>query len=161
MNTGQHKDYFWVQWENAFIDKLLERAPDIVLGKYLINTSFDSGSLTLSEDEQTQGWRSTGAFAYSPLITDVSSVPHYFFEEWLAFESQMEVATWSPVINYCGFTLVEPPDEFRPAQLWSQLETVRPESYLGRGDRWLIFVTRNKSLFDQATAQTGLEIQIV
>ena len=146
-----------MQWESAFIDTLLERVPEIVHGRHLVNTSFDSGRLCPSEDEQQQGWRSVGAFTYSPRVTDVGSIPHYCFEEWLVFDSPTELSSWEPVINYYGFTLTEPPADFLPAKLWSQLEVVRPDSYLGLGDRWLIFVTRSRSLYEQALAQTDLE----
>jgi len=83
--SGRHNDYYWIQWESASLRTLLHRVPGIVSGRYLINTSYDSGSLTLSDGERQQGWRSVGPLTYSPCITDVLSIPHDQFDEWLVF----------------------------------------------------------------------------
>src|SRR5687767_10888356 len=100
MTSGQHNDYYWVEWRGAFLSELLARIPDIVLGRYLVNTSFDSGSLWPSEEEKKQGWRSVGALTYSPCIADVRSIPHDQFDEWLVFPEPTELQSWEAVINY-------------------------------------------------------------
>ena len=146
MNSGHYREYFWAQWDGAFIDRLLEGVPDIVRGRFLVNTSFDSGKLCPSEEEKEQGWRSVGAFTYSPQVTNVGSIPHYCFEEWLVFDSPTELSKWEPVINYYGFELTGAPDDFLPSKLWSQIELVRPGSYLGLGDRWLILDRKSTRL---------------
>lgn len=156
MTSGRHRDYYWIQWEAALLDTLLRRVPDIVLGRYLVNTSYDSGSLTLSDDERQQGWRSVGALTYSPSISDLLSIPHDQFDEWLVFKQPTEVQAWKPFVNYCGLSLTDPDYESLQEELWSQIEAVCPESYLAEGDR-LIFITRVQHLFDLALAQTKLE----
>jgi hypothetical protein len=156
MTSGRHNDYYRIQWESAFLDTLLRRVPAIVLGRYLINTSYDSGSLTLSDDERRQGWRSVGALTYSPRITDVLTVPHDQFDEWLVFPQPKEVRSWKPLVDYCGLSLTDQHYESLQEELWSQVEAIRPESYLAEGDR-LIFITHSQHLHELALAQRELE----
>lgn len=59
MRFSKHGDYQIVKWspeDGTSIRDLLHRYPELVLGLYLVNTSFDSGPLTLSDDELEQGW---------------------------------------------------------------------------------------------------------
>jgi len=152
MTCGCQSDYFWVEWERGFLVRLLARVPDVVLGQYVINTSFDSGSLTLSDEERRHGWRSAGQLAYSPKIVDVQSVPHDQFEEWLVFVKPTEIQSWEALVNYGGMSLTNPICDSLRERLWSQIASVRPESYLADGDR-LIFITRSQKLHELAAAQ--------
>ena len=157
MQSGHHQGYYWAQWDGAGVvfSTLLHRLPDIALGRYLINTSYDSGSLPLSDEEQQQGWYSLGDLTYSPPISDVLAIPHDQFDEWLVFPEPKEIHSWKPLVNYSGFSLIDPDYEPFQRELWSQIEVVRPESYLSDGDR-LIFVTCNQHLHELALGQTDL-----
>lgn len=42
MTSGRHNDYYWIEWHGAMLYTLLDRLPDIVLDRYLINTSFEA-----------------------------------------------------------------------------------------------------------------------
>lgn len=156
MTSGCHQDYYWIQWERAFLRTLLRRVPSIVLGRYLINTSYDSGRLTLSDDERQQGWRSAGPLTYSPRISDVLAIPHDQFDEWLAFSRPTEIQSWKPLVNYCGLSLTDTNYESLQEELWEKIESVRPESYLAEGDR-LIFITSHRELHELALAQRELD----
>lgn len=151
VTSGRHNDYYWIQWESAFLDTLLRRVPAIVLGRYLINTSYDSGNLPLSDQERQSGWRSVGPLTYSPCITDVT-IPHDQFDEWLVFSRPTEIESWKPLVNHCGLSLNDTNYEELQIQLWDQVESVRPESYLAEGDR-LIFITLCRKLHELALAQ--------
>ena len=155
MTYGCQSDYFWVEWEHGFLSRLLVCVPDVVLGRYLVNTSFDSGSLTLSDEERRHGWRSAGQLTYSPGITDVQWVPHDQFEEWLVFAAPTEIQSWEALVNYSGISLTNPICDSLHERLWSQIESVRPESYLADGDR-LIFITRSQELHKLALAHEDL-----
>ena len=156
MTSGRHNDYYWIQWEGAFLIPLLLHVPDIVLGRYLINTSYDSGSITLSDEERQEGWRRVGAPTYSPRITDVRSIPHDQYDEWLVFPQPFELQTWQSTINHCGMSLTDPDYKGIQDELWSQIERVGPESYLAEGAR-LLFITRNQQLHELALRENELE----
>lgn len=151
MTSGRHNDYYWIEWHGVMLYTLLHRLPDIVLDRYLINTSFDSGRLTLSDEERQQGWHSDGWLTYSPRINDVQSLPYHQFDEWLVFPNPTELDAWEPFVNYAEFSLVDTRydyDEIRE-ELWRRMENVRPESYLAAGDR-LIYITIRRELFELA-----------
>ncbi len=160
MKSGNYKDYHWVEWERATIPELLVSVPDIVAGRYLVNTSFDSGKLFLSDEEKLQGWRSVGDLTYSPQIKDANSIPHDQFDEWLIFLQPTEIPSWEAVINYGGLSLGDQTFDWIHQKLWPQIETVRPESYLAEGDR-LIFITRNMQMHKLALAQKDLDTAAV
>ena len=135
---------------------LLARAPQIVLARYLVNTSFDSDALDLSEEARAKGWRSDGPLTYSPKIDSVASVPHRQFDEWLAFVNPPGSIPWESVINFCGLSLIDRSYDWVHARLWTQIERFQPESYFAEGDR-LIFITRSQALSDAALAQGPLD----
>ncbi len=152
MTIGNHCGFYWIQWEKASLGSLLSDVPQIVLGHYLVNTSSDSASLTLSDVEKSTGWRSVGELTYSPLVTDVNTIRHEQFEEWLVFKSPTKVSSWEAVVNFCGLSLTDRSYDWIHAKLWGQLERFHPESFLAQGER-LIFITRNAQLHELARLQ--------
>jgi hypothetical protein len=61
---GERGAYQWLTTEFE-VDGLARLCPKIVLGKYLAVASFDSGSLSLSDEEKANGWRLRNGIAYS------------------------------------------------------------------------------------------------
>lgn len=151
--TGKRDDYFWVEWRDDFLGDLLSAFPQVVLGKHLVNTSFDSGSLTLAPEEIEQGWRKHNELALSPPIADVSLIPKDQYDEWYVFASPPTFENYEVFVNYGGFSLhdflVEHQERF-----WRQIERLAPESYLAEGDN-LICVTRNEPLYNQVALYEG------
>jgi hypothetical protein len=150
MFTGQRNGYGWVEWESRsqYLSDLLSVFPQLVLKKYLVNTSFDSGSLSLSPEEVGRGWRKHNKLALSPLVGDVSEVPLCHYSEWYVFLSPVTFDDYEDFINYGGFSLELP--DFRGLQerFWRQLDRLAPESFLAEGDN-LVCVTRDAKLFHQ------------
>jgi hypothetical protein len=151
--TGKHGDYFWVEWSEDFLGDLLFAFPQIVLKKYLVNTSFDSGSLVLAPTETEHGWRKHNELALSPAIKEVSQIPKDQYDEWYIFTSPATFDNYEVFINYGGFSLhnffLEHQERF-----WQQIERLAPESFLAEGDN-LICITRNESLYNQVSLWEG------
>src|ERR1700739_2301396 len=76
--------YQWLVSTDRQLD-VLECCPDIVLGKYIAITSFDSGPLGLTEEQRSVGWISQDEIAYSPEIQHVEMVPQAYFSELYVF----------------------------------------------------------------------------
>ena len=55
MNAGSHGAYQWLTTTGHDFDSLLTLCPAPVLGKYVAVTSFDSGSLSLNDEEKAAG----------------------------------------------------------------------------------------------------------
>lgn len=152
--TGKRGDYFWVEWRDDFLSDLLSAFPQLVLGKYLVNTSFDSGSLTLAPEEIEQGWRKHNKLALSPPISDVAYIPKDQYDEWYVFTSPATFENYEVFVNYGGFSLESSDFAEFQERFWRQLERLVPETFLAEGDN-LICVTRNEPFYNQVALWEG------
>ena len=64
---GSRGAYRWAAGATENMNALLRQCPELVVGKYIAITSFDSGALELTERDRLSGWRSEGGIAYGPL----------------------------------------------------------------------------------------------
>jgi hypothetical protein len=156
LTVGSQQSYEWLVTDQQF--DLLRVCPDIVLGKYIAITSFDSGPLVLTDEEKAAGWKSQGNVAYSPEIRGPQSVPRDQYDEWYIFSSPIELGASriganifevpqeqghvSVFVNY-GFAL-HPPERAHLANLfWSQIARIHPEAYVADND-YLTFVSMKR-----------------
>ncbi|HEY2168149.1 MAG TPA: hypothetical protein VGJ30_00875, partial [Candidatus Angelobacter sp.] len=122
-------------------------------------TSFDSGSLSLSDEKKAAGWESRKGIAYSPLIRSVGTLPERGgFDEWYVFgtpidlgekgrgnvfESSLSAGQVEVFVNFAeGFDLHQPNDLV--PLFWRQLEWIRPESYIADTHLLLTFMSTNR-----------------
>jgi hypothetical protein len=92
----------WPVHSELLITDLWARFPELVIGKHLVNTSYDSGFVTLSDAEREEGWRMVGQFAHSPQISTIDQIPHDQYDEWLVFERPTQVESfrrWSTIAD--------------------------------------------------------------
>lgn len=144
---GKCGDYFWIEWQQAFLNDLISAFPQIVIDKYLINTSFDSGSLSLSDEEITRGWTKYNKLALSPLATKDLNIPNCQYDEWYIFNSPNMFDDYEVFVNYYEFSLKDFSTDIQ-GRFWKKIEHLSPETYLSEGD-FLICVTKDESLFNQ------------
>ena len=161
LQTGSTKDYQWLVSTDRQLD-VLECCPDVVLGKYVAVTSFDSGPLGLTEAQTSAGWVSQGEIAYSPEIHHVDMVPQAYFSELYVFgaptilgvladphknifESEMKQGQVHAFVNF-DFGFHDPGYADLSQMFWQQLGWMKAESYLAEND-YLIFVTANPKVF--------------
>jgi len=133
------------QGETIFIPDFLERFPETVLNKFLANTSFDSGFLMLSGAQQRAGWHMIGKIAHSPRISAVTEIPHDQFDEWLIFETPVEVKHFPTLVNYYGFSPVDFdwPEKIDP--FWKHIANLNPLTLIGENDGFYL-LTRDEKL---------------
>ncbi len=123
----------WQDGPGFFIDDLWRQFPDLVVGRYLVNTCYDSGFLTLSERERQEGWRMVGRLAHSPQIHSSDQIPHDQYDEWLVFDHPVQVEEFETMVNYCGFTPIDFWDEKRE-RFWEQVLRLRPLHVIAEND---------------------------
>jgi hypothetical protein len=162
--TGTHAAYQWLTTGQDHLDDLLLACPQAVLDKYIAVTSLDSGPLTPTDEEISDGWQSREEIAYSPKIQSVEKLAHgecAGYDEWYVFETPTDlgkvfegnifeaplhpgiVATF---VNFGGFGFHDPGMKALVDLFWKQLDYICPESYIADGNV-LNFVTRDNSLF--------------
>ena len=169
MQTGAQGRYKWLETD-LDLREFLSRCPAAILGRHIAITAVDSGSFCPSEEDRAIGWTATGGIAYSPRIDSISNLPAGCccsdcgpFDEWYIFQtpptpfgsiSHMNVFETSiappnvfQFINFGGFQLSDPQMKPITDLFWTQMGWMRPESYLGKGDRCLVFVSSDHELF--------------
>jgi hypothetical protein len=167
METGSRGGYFWLTTAEYELHDLITSCPQVVLGKYIAVTSFDSGSLVPNEDEILAGWQSRGGIAYSPKVESVEKLPHDLYDEWYVldnprdlgnryrgnvFETSMEAGQVAVFVNFGpGFSLKSSEAKNLTDLFWLQLELIQPVSFISDGDL-LNFVTSDDQLFDSVRA---------
>jgi hypothetical protein len=133
----EREGYHVLDWRDAtgfFIDHLWDRFPELVVGRYLVNTSYDSGFLTLSDSERQDGWRMVGRLAHSPQVRNTAQIPHDGYDEWLVFEHPVQVEEFDTMVNYVGFTPVDFDWEEKGERFWEQVVRLRPLHVIAEND---------------------------
>ncbi len=148
--SGKREEYLWVEWcdRNAFLRDLLDAFPQLIAGRYLVNTSFDSGSLPLTEPETVSGWTKHNELTLSPVICSVKQIPFDQYDEWYVFESPRIFEDYEVFVNYGGFSVHQESFTDVADRFWQQLFLIQPETYLSEGDN-LLCVTKNTVLYNQ------------
>ena len=161
LRIGSSDGYQWLVSTDRQL-YVLGCCPDVVLGKYVAVTSFDSGPLRLTEGETSAGWVSRGGIAYSPIIQDFNKLPQAYFSEFYVFanptdlgvladplknifESERRQGQVHAFVNF-DFGFHDPEYVDLAEMFWQQLGWMKAESYVAEND-YLIFVTSNSKMF--------------
>ena len=140
--------YHVLDWRNdrgLFITDLWRQFPELILRRYLVNTSCDSGFLTLSESEERDGWHTVGRLAHSPPIRSTDQIPHDQYDEWLIFDQPTIVHAFETMVNYGGFTPVDFEWEEKQERFWEQVLGLRPLHVIAENDR-VYLLSRDEDL---------------
>lgn len=146
---GERDNYFWVESDDrsAFLRDLLDDFPNLVMGQHLVNTSFDSGHLPLTEPETASGWTKKNRLTLSPVISSVNQIPFDQYDEWYVFKSPRTFSAYEVFVNYGGFSVHKEALSDSAERFWKQLSVIEPQTFLSEGDN-LICATKNKLLRD-------------
>ena len=166
MELGEHDGYRWFEIvpETPGLERLAGALPEIVVGKYVAITSFDSGPLRLSSEQLAKGWTSVADVAYSPQVQDPKDIPADQYDEWWIFDAPAKMESSRMFINNTGFRLSTPKDTVDDPtwdlaaqqhwagvqrgwqdELWKLVRENEPTSYLASNGQ-LIFITRDTDL---------------
>ena len=135
----------WPERPEFFLTNLWQRFPELVVGNYLVNTSFDSGYLTLSDAERERGWHMVSTLAHSPKIQTIDQIPHDTYDEWLIFDRPTQVEEFETMVNYLDFSPVEFDWKEKQERFWNQVIQLQPSHVIGENDA-VYLVSRDKEL---------------
>ncbi len=130
------------------LEAVLQACPELVVGKYVFVTSFDSGPLDLNPEDTTAGWEGRNDIAYSPQILDPAFIPRDQYDEWYIFDRPRDLGGLVPgdknvfdvcpqegkvstFVNFGGFAFHDANVADLTGLFWQQLDWIRPESYVG------------------------------
>ena len=134
MAIGSRAGYQWLTSEHHYLDDIIRLCPQVLLGRYLVVTSTDSGDPTRWAKE-LPGWECRGRVAYSPRLESTEGIEYQVhgrgsggFDEWYLFEvpadlGDGEVRTF--VNEYFSPDLL---DDARSVIFWEQIERFQPQS---------------------------------
>jgi hypothetical protein len=160
--VGVHGAYEWLVTQHHLED-VLQRCPEVVVGKSVAVVACDSGSFLPDDGEISCGWNSRNGIAYSPVIPDVATLPQVGFDEWYVFDKNVDLGQLDPqemsvfdaplvegsvyrFVNFGGFRLDSPEWASITNLFWKQFDWIRPQSYVAEGTS-LTIVTADRRLF--------------
>lgn len=167
MFTGKQGRYYWLEQVNLRFGDVLKICPEFVEGKYLVITSFDSGSLTLTDEEFGKGWLQHDDLAINPFIESVNDIPYDEYDEWYIFSKAPLLEGFKVFVNDSLFSLRDPEyltldaaptwdlvgrrdqaERVKDLQelFWLQLELKEPETYISAGDKFIL-ATKKQDLY--------------
>ena len=138
----------WPDIRRRFIPNLWLRFPELAVGMYLVNTSFDSGFLTLTDSERKDGWRKIGKLAHSPKISSINQIRHDQYDEWLVFDQPTQVNGFETMVNYGGFSPIDFTWEEKLERFWEQVLRLQPLHVVAENDGAYL-ISRDKSLIER------------
>lgn len=150
--AGHKLEYSVVQWSydwDPSLFDLLDRMPELVLGRYVVIASCDSGPYKPTDAELECGWEVVNGVAISPNIVRVSDLPTPGFDEWYVYEERPRTYCYHASVNHFGFAPL-PPDQ--ATGFWAQIEAALPLHVLGAGTPTMFLATRDRKSFDQAVS---------
>jgi hypothetical protein len=169
LRHGKQDGYGWVCSVGGRLEQVLERVPELVVGRTLAVTACDSGFLIPTPLEIDAGWMTRADVAFSPVIEDLGMAPICGWDEWYVLDQRRHLGSLRVFVNSSGFAPapVQPAlgygwDEsvaaalhqrrlHQAAEFWCQLRSVRPLSFIANGDN-LIVATRLQGLHAKVLA---------
>lgn len=145
----------WPDRKDLPIPDICDEVPEIVVKRYVVNTSYDSGFLTLNEEQKSKGWFMVGKFAHSPLIETVDDIPHDQFNEWLVFDRPTRVAQFETLVNFIGFSPVDFDWKEKLQNFWLQVGYYRPLSLIAENNTPYV-VTRDPVVISKLVSHPRL-----
>jgi hypothetical protein len=157
--VGKEGEFQWLSMFDRNITDFLTHCPKSVLNKHLAITGIDGGTLRLTEQDKSEGWRTSAdarvfktfpgsdrqdgkdqLVAYSPRITSIHGLPNETHDEcceghdeWYVFEQEAPLSDMEVFVNWEGFRLYDPEFKWWVDRLWLQMTHLDVESYISDG----------------------------
>ena len=151
MKRGTKGRWFWIQFEwgegeRIALEDIVKGVPEMVVGRCLVNTSFDSGGLGWYEELKAKGWHTVPAsletpvnhswrihgpyvdLTHSPRIQSPEEIPFDEFDEWYAFDGPVIINDLRPIVSSSS----NPDDgETCVPDFWEKIERYEPALVFG------------------------------
>lgn len=171
MFIDQHGKYYWLITKDFSISSLVEKCPEILIGKFLVikaDYDYDSDLTNRISEEMKTKWRAYENMIFSPRLTSLDELSYGILEDWYVFTKPQYSFNIDSLASVPGFSLRNPTyllEEADPTwdlvlikdhishiqkyqeYFWSAIVRYSPESYISYGDNF-IYLTKNKKLFE-------------
>lgn len=158
MNEGKTHNYYWIEGNEFDLHDLVTRCPQLLIGKTVAITAFDSGPLTPNDEEKVYGWYSKDEVLYAPNIINPEKLPYAEYDEWYIFDELKEFKPKDAFVNYGAFFLRDPSYQLQgidptwdkiglqhqinsqkelQEQFWNYVCLIQPRSFVMDGDYFI------------------------
>jgi hypothetical protein len=182
MLLGKNGKWSWLTSKAACLADVVELCPQLVIDRFVLITSLDSGLVQLDEERLKAGWKPMckrrrnfdwsheeweDPLALSPRISDPKILPTDMYDEWYVFYTEPQIDTievfvnwgFSPTFGHTGFQELSTHKELEE-HFWDQLAVINPRAYIAHNVE-LSFVTSDELLFEQVMiAVQTVELEI-
>jgi hypothetical protein len=151
MRVGERNGFRVLSWPKDIdvgIPDLWRAFPELVVGRFLVNTSLDSGRYRPTAAELAQGWQVVGDLAHSPKISALEQIPRDQFDEWLVFDQPVQISAFETMVNYCDFLPLDFDWEEKRERFWQQVTNLQPMHVIGE-NYGTYLVTRDRNLAEK------------
>ncbi|MCY0978607.1 hypothetical protein PGH12_04315 [Chryseobacterium wangxinyae] len=125
--------------------------PQFILNKNLAVISFDSGSMILTDEEISRGWKFENEVAYFEFLNlnELYGPIFSIYDQWFFLRTGARIKKSDIFVNYLGFTIDESnakdlPNKDITKLFWKTIEEENVEKFILNGDLFS-FGTKNKS----------------
>jgi hypothetical protein len=166
MDTGRVEQFYWLESVESDFPKILKLCREVLIGKCVVISCFDSGPLQATKEELAEGWQQLGDLVIVPRVDAVNDLPFDNYDEWYIFPTYTipeitQVFVNAPMTlripelllhdyhahgDAVGARRYAEQEAATQLMLWHEIKRINPESYLGFGDQ-LIFVSQNPDSF--------------
>ncbi len=170
MLLGKYGKWQWLNSKAACLADVVERCPQLVIDRFVLVTSYDSGLLQLDEEKLKAGWKHMckrrrsfdwahpeweEPLALSPRVSDPGILPIDMYDEWYVFYTEPQIDTievfvnwnFSPTFGHTGLHELSTHVQLE-VHFWNQLAVINPRAYVA-DNQTLSFATSDDVLFEQ------------
>ena len=158
MNEGKTYNYHWIEGTEFGLHSLVTKCLQLIKGKTVAITSFDSSPLSPNDEEKGLGWYSKDDVFYAPKITNPKELPYDQYDEWYIFDELKEFKPIDAFVNYGSFFLRDPDYQLKEMdptwdkvaiqhqinyqkemqeKFWEYIHRIQPRSFIMDGDRFI------------------------
>ena len=168
--TGEYKEYYWIETHLISISDLIKHQPDLFLGKFLIISHFDGGIFKPNDKETKRNWKLIDGLTYTEFISkdtfDYAICDNY--DQWILMNQPTKIDKVDNFVNYGYFSLIDWTikindltseddinfiNDYSESRLqlltrfWNQIEIIAPTNFISDGSK-MIFVSKIKNEID-------------
>lgn len=120
LDHGRQGDFLWLWSAIGEVTILLEACPDVVRGRPVMVTDYESAPPALKPEEKAQGWRDLHGFAFHHALPETGNLIWSDLCEVYVFKNDSGPEAPPPVFNDGRLTLRDPEDAFPHQETWDR-----------------------------------------
>lgn len=136
IKSGKEGDFYWLEVSESIysLGNFISNHKGLLLNKNLVINCFDSGPLSLTQEEKRRGWLDKeGHVCIDNLDSnEIGKLPFDQYDQWLLYDEVYQFESMHSYVNYDPFSLALSEDVLLN-KFWKELTQVNPHSFILNG----------------------------